>query len=380
MNKLILSTALISLTLTSCHKDPVPNPDGTFPECTELSGTQSTAIILTNHVTDPNVPDYCISGTYFVEADLVVEPGVFIQMKDGAKIRVRNGGSFKCVGTETENIRILGESAELSGQWGNIHFSTNNLDNQLIHTNIYGGGNTSLYHAMVFIGYQGYAFIDNCTIVLSSTTGIKAESADANLGGISNCLISLCGEYPIDVHPSHVGAIASSISGDGNAHNLIEVSDAQLQSPATWNGSSQFPYHINGVLGIASDLSVMPGSIFMFAPGAQINVGSNGSLNCIGTATQNIRFRGDTNTPGSWDAITFIGSQSSLNYFEYCEFLNGGGHTSYLGMVTLWTNSTVRIGNSSILNSANYGVYEGSNCTFINDGNNTWGGNVIDFN
>ncbi len=378
MNKSILTIVLISLLFTSCDKDPIPNSDGTFPGCIELSGTQSTAIILTNHVTDPTVPDYCISGTYFVEVDLVIEPGVYIQMNDGAKIRVRNGGSFKSVGTETENIKILGEDSISSGQWGNIHFSSNNLDNQLIHTNIYGGGNTSLYHAMVFVGYQGYALIDNCKIVLSSTTGIKTESVDANLGGISNCLISLCGLYPIDVHPSHVGVVASSNWGDANTYNLIEVSNAQLESPATWQGSPFFPYHINGVLGITTDLTVTPGTSFFFAPGARMQVTSSGSLNCIGTSTNRIRFRGDAlpQSPGSWDGVIFLSSTSNQNEFDYCDFSYGGASSSYQGMITLWSSSNVKVGNSNFNYSERWGLYRfGGTNVFDDNGGNTWTGN-----
>ncbi len=77
MNKLLISFAFLGMLLTNCHKDddPTPNPDGSFPISTELSGTQSSGLVLTNHIVDPNVPDYCVSGNYFIQADVVVEPG-----------------------------------------------------------------------------------------------------------------------------------------------------------------------------------------------------------------------------------------------------------------------------------------------------------------
>jgi hypothetical protein len=383
MNKLIFPIALLGIALTSCEKDPIPNPDGTFPGCTELSGTQSTAIILTNHVTDPAVPDYCISGTYFVEADLVVQPGVFIQMNDDAKIHVRNGGSFKSVGTAAENIKIIGEDSISSGQWVNIHFSTTSPDNELIHTNIYGGGNSNTYPGMVFVGHQGSAFIDNCGIYLSSTNGIMTENVDAGLLGISNCDFTLCGLYPINVHPKHVAAIESSISGIGNTYDLIEVRSAQLQDDVTWNDAF-FPYHVNSTLGVNSNLIVQPGTAFFFAPGASIQVGTDGSLNCLGTPTDRIRFRSDaqTQSPGSWVGVVFVGTTNPLNRFDYCDFSYGGGGVNYNGMITLWSNAYARVGNSSFSHSAGWGVYYNTwNSTFDNDGNNTWTNNVLgDFN
>lgn len=378
MNKLLFSIAFLSIAFLGCgDEDPVPNPNGTFPESTELSGTQSSALTLTNHITDPNVPDYCVSGPYFIHADVVVEPGVTILMKNGSKIHVRNDGSFNSVGTADENITIKGEAGFTAGQWGNIHFSTSDRDNQLIYTNITGGGNTTTYHAMVFIGHQGYALIDHCVINYSSSNGIMTENYNTDLGGISNSDISVCGLYPIVANARLVGAIASSNSGGGNANDLIQVLSSQLQEPITYH-KSNFPYHINGSLGIATDFTVEAGARFVFAQDARINIGTNGSMNCIGTAEDKIVFRGETNTPGAWEGIVITGTTNPLNHFEHCEFSHGGGDATYQGMITLWLNAYVRIGNSSIMNSERYGLFNNNETsTFVDDGNNTWGGNAF---
>jgi len=387
MNKLTISIALLSIALTSCEKDPIPNPDGTFPECIELYGTLSTPLILTNHVTDPGVPDYCISGTYFVQADLVVEPGVFIQMKDDSKIHIRNNGSFNCVGTATAatggKIIIKAETANASGQWDNIHFSTDNMDNQLVHTNISGGGNDNTYDGMVYIGHQGRALIDNCYISLSSSNGIKTESTTSHLGGISVCTIASCGLNPIQVSSRQVAAIGPSIISGGNGIENIEVRLDQLQSPATWN-IPNVPLHISGVLSINSDLIVKPNVSFLFGPNARMQVTSNGSLNCIGSNAGSgaITFKGDTDVPGSWGGIVFLSSLSQENRFEYCHFSYGGSSGTYLGMVTLWTTSNLHISNSSFSYSEGWGVFNnGGNSTYYNDSSNSWIDNAAgDFN
>lgn len=376
MNKLFFSIALLSIAFIGCDRDD-PDPDPTLSESIQLSGTQSTALTLTNHIDDPSVPDYCVSGPYFIYADVVVEPGVTILMKDGAKIRVQNDGSFKCVGTAEENITIKGEESFTAGQWANIHFSTKDFDNQLIYTNITGGGNTTTYHAMVFIGFQGYALIDHCNINYSSTSGIMTENYDTDLGGISNSDISLCGLYPIHINSRLVHAIASSNTGGGNTHDLIQVTSSQLQNPTTWNKTG-FPYRINGSLSIFTDLTVEPGVRFVFAPGAQISIVTDGSMNCMGTADDHITFNGESNNAGAWDAIVITSSTNQLNRFEYCDFSYGGGNDTYQGMITLWLNSYARIGNSTIMNSERYGVFNNNNTsTFIDDGNNTWGDNAL---
>ncbi|MEL7534766.1 MAG: hypothetical protein AAFN10_25895, partial [Bacteroidota bacterium] len=80
----------LAIALISCEPvEPI-----SLDECIELSGRQETPLTLTNHVEDRNVADYCIDGNFQIVSDVVVEPGVTILMKDGAKIHVMTGGSF----------------------------------------------------------------------------------------------------------------------------------------------------------------------------------------------------------------------------------------------------------------------------------------------
>ncbi len=375
--KILFSVAILSFAFTSCKKDDPAPTTSESPGCIELTGNQTSALTLTNHIADPNVPDYCVSNTFFIKADVVVEPGVFIQMKNGSKIHVQTNGSFKCVGTATEKITIKGETALGTGQWASIHFSTNNVDNKLIHTNVSGGGSGTTYDGMVFIGFQGYATIDNCNIHLSSSNGIKTENNNSQLGGISNCDLSLCALYPMDINSRMIHKVESSNTGAGNGNEMINVGSSQLQTPITWN-KSNFAYKINGTLSIATDVTVEPGTRFRIAAGSKIEIGTNGSLNCVGTPTEKIRFFGPSATPGSWECVNFYATNSPLNRFEHCEFEYGGGNGTYIGMLTLWTNATVRIGNSSFMNSARWGVhYDDASCTLIDDGNNTFSGNAL---
>ena len=302
-------------------------------------------------------------------------------MNDDAKIHVRNNGSFKCVGTGATGgkITIKAETPNVSGQWDNIHFATDNIDNQLVHTNISGGGNDNTYDGMVYIGHQGRGLIDNCYISLSSSNGIKTESTTSNLGGISVCTIASCGLNPIQVSSRQVAAIAPSVISGGNGIENIEVRLDQLQSPATWN-IPNIPLHISGVLSINSDLTLKPNLSIFFSPNARMQVAGNGSMNCIGTNAGSgaIRFLGDTDVPGSWGGIVFVSSQSQDNRFEYCHFSYGGSSDTYQGMITLWTPSYIHVSNSSFSNSERWGVFNnGLTSTFINESSNTWSNNLF---
>jgi hypothetical protein len=377
-NTIIYALAISCLVLSSCDKDPVPNPDGTFPECTVLTGNQNDDIILTNHVADPAVPDYCIEGTYQVFANLVIEPGVKIQMKNGSKISVIGNGSFKSVGTSGERIKIQGESTSLKGQWEFIYIRTNTPENRIEYTDITGGGSNATYNALVYVDLSGYLNVDESYFGFSAANGLKAGTPNVTLGGVSNSVFSLNDLYPIEIDAQQIGSIASSNTGDANLYDLIQVHDSQLTSPTTINACSSFPYHIIGQFGINSDVTVQPGTRFQFEAGARMIVWTGGSFNCVGTAADRIRFTGDSATPGSWEGIRYISSTSTLNRFDYCDFSYGGSSSTYTGIITLWTTSYLRLGNSSVTNSAGHGLFNPNNAsTFVDDGNNSFSGNAM---
>lgn len=375
MKAISISLTLIALifALTSCEPtEPIPIESA----CIELSGLLDTPLTLTNHVDIPNAPDYCIDGNFQIRSEVVVEPGVTILMKNGAKISVEAGGSFKSVGTEAENITIKGETILTSGQWEFIRFASNDTDNRLEYTNITGGGSDATYDAMVFINFNGYAKIDHCTINFSQSNGIRCQR-EGRLGGISNTDISLCELYPIKIDAKHLKNIESTNTGGGNTYDKIYVKASQLSDPMTWTKSKSLPYLLDGSLSIIADVTVEPGTSIFMGSGSNIKVNS-GSLNCVGTETEKIRFVSDNWTSGSWGYISFIASNTSNNRFEHCVISDGGSSNTYKGLVTLIDNSSCRIGNSEISGSAGYGVQnQGDRSDYIDDGNNTFSENAL---
>ncbi|MDP5169213.1 MAG: hypothetical protein NWR72_03125 [Bacteroidia bacterium] len=372
---LFTSLVVLGFALSSCDPiEPIPDPSA----CIELSGSQSTPLVLTNHNADPNDADYCVTGDFNIRADVVVEPGVTILMKNGAKIEVQTGGSFKSVGTETEKITIRGEELLEKGQWEYIRFRTNDTDNRLEYTNITGGGSDPTYDANVFIAYDGYAKIDHCYVGFSQSNGIKCENQDSNLGGIANTDISFCDLYPISIDARHLPNIESTNTGTGNTYDKIDVEGSQLTNPFTWKKSPFLPYHINGTLAFTNAVTVQPGTSIFMAGGANIQISSSGSFNCVGTASEKIRIMGDNMINGSWEYIRFFDSSSTQNRFEHCIISYGGGDNTWEGMITLVYSSYCRIGNSEIKGSARYGVQNlNDQATFVDDGNNTWSDNTL---
>lgn len=378
-NTFLYLFAFSCLTLGSCEKDPVPNPDGTFPDPIVLTGNQTTDIVLTNHIVDPNVPDYCVEGDYRVTANLVIEPGVKIQMKNGSKIDVISDGSFNAIGTENEPIKIGGESSTLKGQWEYIYIRTNNPLNRIEYTNITGGGSNATYDALVYIDLSGSFSAVNSLFGFSASNGFKAGTPNVTLGEISQCDFSLNDLYPISISAKQIGSIGIGNDGGANFHQLIEVRSAQLTEPTTIN-RTPFPYLISDVFGISSEVTINPGTGFRFTANSKMIVWPTGTLTCIGTPSNKIYFRGIDQTAGSWQGVQFNSSNTNVNRFEYCSFANGGGSSTYLGMITMWTTSNVRVGNSEFTNSARYAIYNhNQTSTFTDDNNNTWSDCVLGY-
>ncbi|MEM6346604.1 MAG: hypothetical protein AAF927_22135 [Bacteroidota bacterium] len=370
---LFFSLLLLAIAMTSCDPAGPISLDG----CIELTGRQESPLTLTNHIDDPNRADYCVAGNYDILADVVVEPGVTILMKNGAKITVKTGGSFQSIGTETEKITIRGELLLTAGQWKYIRFNSDNTDNRLEHTNINGGGSDDTYDAMVFIGYNAYAKIDNCNVSFSQSHGIKCEDGRSRLGGLANTDVSFCEIFPVHIDAKHLRFIESTNSGTGNGNDKINVKASQLSDPTTWKKSPLLPYRLDGSLSIIDEVTVEAGTSIFMASGAKIRI-NGGSLNCVGTESEKIRFLADNWTSGSWGYISFISSNSSNNRFEHCVISDGGGNMTYQGMITLIQNARCQIGNSEISGSAGYGVQNQSNrSTLVDDGNNTFSENAL---
>lgn len=371
---IFMAVAVLAIILAGCDNEPID-----ITQCIELSGRQTTPLVLTNHITDSNVADYCIEGNFEILADVEVEPGVTILMKNGSRIDVKTGGSFKSVGTESEKITIRGEELLVKGQWEYIRFASNDTDNRLEYTNITGGGSDQTYDAMVFIAFTGYAKIDHCTINFSTSHGIKCEDWRSNLGGIANSDISLCDLYPIRIDAEQIHKIASTNTGGGNGFDKIDVNGSQIGNPITIQKSVALPYHINGTFGIAAAVTVQPGTIIYMAGGSKLQVEGQGSLNCTGTQDEKIRITGNNQTPGDWESIKILFSSSTQNRFEHCILSYGGGSSSYEGIVTLaGTPAYCYIANSEIKGSARYGVQnQGDYSTFEDGGGIVWSDNTL---
>ncbi len=340
----------------------------------ELTGTQSTPITLTNRISDPNVPDYFVSGSWVLEANVTVEPGVYISMKNSSSIIVQNAGSLNAVGTSDDPIHFRGESPT-PGYWEYLLFTSNNVLNHLEHVIFeYGGGNNS-WDGTVYCYSNGRLKIRNTSIRNSGNHGMVVYNTEFVLDEFSGNHFQQCALAPVNITASHMHRMDENTVFENNPQNRIEVSGGQVTQAQTWR-KTQAPFHILSSLYLNANVTVNPGAVFQMGPSSYIVVEANGSLRAIGTAAEKIIFTAAQNTPGYWDGIRLINTNNINNEFQYTEVTYGGGNTSWNAAIYLYDNSRFRLGNSLVANNQYWGLINYYNTSdFTDDGNNVFQNN-----
>src|SRR5690554_2081848 len=92
----------------SCVFDDTPGGGTTGPGGQtlpiKLTGNVSDVTTIKDISTDPNVIEYYIDGAWNIDAAVVIEAGVRIEMRSGARILVKANGSLNATGTPSNKI------------------------------------------------------------------------------------------------------------------------------------------------------------------------------------------------------------------------------------------------------------------------------------
>jgi len=118
-------------------------------------------------------------------------------------------------------------------------------------------------------------------------------------------------------------------------------------------------YIISCKAAVEIDLTIDPGVTIEFATGAGLEIATTGSVQAIGTVDDKIIFTGQSKTAGAWAGL-LLRSSSVRNVFTHTliDYAGGGSFNSNgdLGSFILWSNAYLRLNNSTISNSAEYGI------------------------
>jgi len=154
----------------------------------------------------------------------------------------------------------------------------------------------------------------------------------------------------------HLISFKKTLSEYSSNTPLIEIRYGKVDNPGTWkNFPADIDYKmVEDVKLLATkELTIEPGVVIQFSQMASLEIA--GSLNAIGTASQNIIFEGEEDSAGFWGSI-LINTDDHVE-LDYVNIRDGGGDTDHNASLVILPGATdISMTNSSVTNSSGYGV------------------------
>jgi uncharacterized protein YaiE (UPF0345 family) len=312
------------------------------------------------------VPYYFDGSNHRLFGAVSVDPGAQFTLGEGARVTVKEGGSFTAEGTSDSPIAFEGETAT-PGYWQGIRIRSNNPDNSFDNVVIAHGGANGW--ANVYLDGGAQAAVTNSTFRQSATAGLVAESG-VTLSAFATNEFRANEGAAVSVPTTVLGSVdAESTYVADNGTDAVRVFDEDVEDDATW---AAVPYYFDGSNHrFFGAVSVDPGAQFTFGEGARITVKEGGSFAAEGSSDSPIAFEGATASPGHWQGIR-IRSNNPDNSFDNVVVAHGGA--SGWANVYVGGGAQAAVTNSTLRQSATWALYAEDGAT-LDSSNNTYENN-----
>jgi len=352
----------------------------------EVSGEINSDETWTDHVSDPQTPDYIITDNVGLNAKLTIESNVLIHVKEDVGMWINSEGTIISNGQSGSEV-VFTSSDEASGlHWKGILVFSSSAENKLEYTKLKYAGKSEFNHSgsnyAHALGVEGGKLsLLNSEISNSKAYGFFLHSGELNQ--FSTNSFSDNELYGIRINANEAGKLdnASTFSDPAKAVNIYG-STLSSSSDITWpdlNGSSR--YYVSGWVHVESYLKIIPGAIFDFAEDKALEIKSNGVLVADASGSDQIVFTSKDGSSGIYWKGIWVKSNDSRNILSNVEVsyagntewqFSGSNYPSAIGI----ENGKLTILSTDVLNSKGYGLYlhsgslpDFSSNTF--DGNNS---------
>lgn len=202
-----------------------------------LSGFINSDSTLIDRITDQSMPDYVVTEDLFVNANLVIEPGVVIEFAENTVMRIFDPGNLIANGLLERKIIFRGTS-KAKGHWQGINI-VNRFDNpaQISHCIIEHAGapmdvagifGPELVQGSIVLGAIGWNNFEQPALEISNS--LIRESAGYGIRPYKNgyfkmedMIITTCDSYPVSLTPFNFGNINGDNQLTGNGRDRIQV-------------------------------------------------------------------------------------------------------------------------------------------------------------
>ena len=313
-----------------------------------------------------NVPAI-ITGDVHVDSGkvLTLEAGVTLLFDSSTQLKVQ--GALKAIGNADKPI-LFSAKEKIIGYWDGLYFDdASDSKNKLSHVIIEYAGGHNEYDAAIYTTGNSYLDISDSIIQYSKSDGFILSS-DTYINQFKRVTVTNNeGEAGI-LHTNALYAIDSSCDFRGNlGSDYLIVKGGSIDVDQIWKPLS-VPIFIMGSLTVEPEtvLTLKEGIKLIFDSGVIMRV--EGSIISKGTPSKPIILTGLEKRAGYWDGIYLDESKERKNEMTYTtvEYAGGGYRDAaiYLG-----GESLLKISDSTISNSASYGVYLEYDSALRIDGN-----------
>jgi hypothetical protein len=299
-------------------------------------------------------------------ATLTIEAGVTLRFNPDKSVLVgsADSGSGKLIATGTAAEPIVftsSNSSPMAGDWSGVRLETNTMN-----------GTTLRYMKFDYCGGYGACLLGTGGVKPYRVTvdHVQFNHLPAYANAItekdkdSNFAIQSCTFTGLGPQSYAVAVFAPSFSGidTTNAFNGFSVllMGGKVEFNTTWKNVGTTvvvsdDIHVSGAP--TPTLTIAAGSLFKFTTNTGIVVGYDkpGKLVAVGTATSPVAFTSSMASPaaGDWSGIHVYSGQANINFAR----ISYGGTEPANGNVGAEDGATVNISNSTLTDSAGYGIW-----------------------
>ncbi len=350
----------------------------------EISGDITSDQVWTDHVSDPSVPDYLITGHTSLYAQLTIEENVLVHVQEDKGLWVNSEGTIIANGSAGNEIVFTSSNVQGGLLWRGMKIASNSSLNKLEYTHIRYAGNSEL----------GFSGTDYTTAIGIEDGKLKLLNAEvSNSGGYGIMLHS--GELPefaanhfadntnygIRINADQVGSLDDATTFS-DPHMAVNIYGSTLSSTTdmTWPMlAGDARYYVSGDINISSYLEIMPGALFDFAEDKYFGVLTNGVLIANAAEAEPIVFTSKNASTGVYWQGIYVSSNDTRNILSNVEVTYAGnsdwafGGSNHPGAIGI-EDGKITLANSLIDNSKTHGVYIKSG-GFENFASNTFSNN-----
>ncbi|MCF8339289.1 MAG: right-handed parallel beta-helix repeat-containing protein [Bacteroidales bacterium] len=365
----VVGDFVVELTITNGDQEDtddvtVTATEGNTPK--EVSENVDNNTTWTDRVSDPETADYIVKSSIDVNADLTIEPGVLVYFDEDVFMYVKDG-AIMAEGNASNRITLTSSNEAGEIYWGGVVITSSDSRNILAYTDVkYAAGAEKWYgvdkkaaiglkdEGKLKLKYSAISKNDGYGLYVGNGELVEFEENEFNDNEAQGMGVNMSKAAMIDGNTTfsnneYAVEIYESESEDGDELTYIKLS----------GGAS---YYVTGNLNVYADLTINPGAMFEFKQDKKMTVTSDGMLKAGAEGDETVVFTSAKADAGLYWKGLEIKSADARNELNNVEISYAGNSDWWFGVdkktaLALKTDGKIKLKNSEISNSKDYGMY-----------------------